>query len=156
MKKFIITDPCYLIPDPAIADGLSDIIQFISMAEAEKYLSQYLATPVKIASTGYGDWSNEISGKNVIKPNFFADSGLVCVVELTPLVDRMHYSKYKYRISDHACGVAVIEAEGLAEVSFDTSDPKWTVVNITDTDGNVYHTSTYNDHFGIDDDYVDY
>lgn len=153
MKKFIITDPCYLVPDPEILDGFWDIIQFIDMTEAEKYLSQYLGTPVRIASTGYGDWSNEISGKNVIKPNFFSDSGLVCVLELTSLVDSMHYSKYKYRISDHPCGVAVIEAEGLAEVRFDTSNPKWTVVNITDTEDNVYRTSTYNDHFGIDDEY---
>ena len=153
MKRFIITDPCYLISDLEAWDCLCDIIQDIGMAEAEKFLTQYLATPVRLADTGYGDWSNEIvSGKNVIKPDFFADAGLVCVLELTPLVDKMHKSKFDYLISDNPCGVAVIEAEGLADVKFDTSDSRWTVVTIIDTDGNIYRSSTYNGHFGIEDD----
>lgn len=151
MKKFIITDPCYLIPDPEAWYCFCDIIQDISMAEAENFLTHYLATPVRIAKTGYGDWSNEISGKNVIEPNFFADAGLVCVLELTHLVDQMHKSKFDYLISDNPCGVAVIEAEGLADVRFDISDSRWTVVTIIDTDGNVYRSSTFKDHFGIED-----
>lgn len=151
MKKFIITDPCYLVPDPEIWYCFCDIIQNIDMAEAEKFLTQYLATPVRLASTGYGDWSNEISGKNVISSAFLADAGLVCVLELTPLVDQMHNSKFKYLISDNPCGVAVIESEGLSEVRFDTSNPEWTVITIIDTDGNVYRSNTYEEHFGIDD-----
>lgn len=155
MKKFIITDPCYLVSDLDIWDALCDIIQDISMIEAEKFLTQYLGTPVRIASTGYGDWSNDIHGKNVIKPTFFADAGLVCVAELTSLVDREHDAIFGYPISDRphgVAGVAVIEAEGLADVSFDTSNPKWTVVNITDTDGNVYRSTTFKEHFGLEDD----
>lgn len=151
MKKFVIADPCYLIPDLEIWDCFCDIIQDTDMTEAEKFLTQYLGTPVRIASTGCDDWSNNIHGKNVIWSTFFAGAGLVCVVELTPTVDQMYETIFSHRISDKPRGVAVIEAEGLAEVSFDTSDPHWTVVNITDTDGNVYNSTTYEEHFGIND-----
>lgn len=146
MKKFIIADPCYLIADLEIWDCFCDIIQDTDVTEAEKFLTQYLGTPVRIASTGCGDWSNNIHGKNVIQSTFFADAGLVCVVELTPLVDKMHETIFGYRISGKPAGVAIIEAEGLAEVSFDTSNPHWTVVNITDTEGNVYNSTTYEEH----------
>lgn len=151
MKKFIITDPCYLVPDPEIWDCFCDIIQDTDMTEAEKFLTQYLATPVRVASTGYGDWSNDIHGKNVISSTFFADAGLVCVVELTPLVDKMHETIFGYHISGKPAGVAIIEAEGLTEVKFDDSNPHWIVITITDTDGNIYRSTTFEEHFGIDD-----
>lgn len=157
-KKFIITDPCYLVASQGVWRHFCDTIGDADLSEgeavtieAEKILSQYLETPVRVASTGYGDWSNEISGKNVIASTFFADAGLVCVAELTPLVDQKHEAMFGYRISDKPCGVAVIEAEGLAEVKFDDSNPEWTLITITDTDGNVYRSATYEEHFGIDD-----
>ena len=150
MKKFIITDPCYLVPDPEIWDCFCHIIQDTDMAEAEKFLTQYLATSVRVASTGYGDWSNDIHGKNVISSTFFADASLVCVVELTPLVDKMHETIFGCHISGKSAGVAIIEAEGLAEVKFDDSNPHWTVITITDTDGNIYRSTTFEEHFGID------
>lgn len=157
-KKFIITDPCYLVASKGVWNWFCNLIEDADLSEgkavtikAEKILSQYLDTPVRVASTGYGDWSNNIHGKNVIRTNFFADAGLVCVVELTPLVDQMHEAIFGYRITDKPVGVAVIEAEGLADVRFDTSNPHWTVITITDTDGNVYRSATYEEHFGIDD-----
>lgn len=160
MKKFIITDPCYLVDSHEVWDSFCNLIQDADLSEgetvtieAEKMLSRYLDTPVRVASTGYGDWSNDIHGKNVIRTTFFADAGLVCVVELTPIVDQMHKNIFGYRISDNQAGVAVIEAEGLAEVRFDTSNPHWTVITITDTYGNVYRSTTYEEHFGIDDEY---
>lgn len=155
-KKFIITDPCYLVASQGVWESFCNLIQDADLSEgeavtieAEKMLSQYLETPVRVASTGYGDWSNDIHGKNVISSTLFADAGLVCVVELTPLVDQMHEAIFGYRISDKPAGVAVIEAEGLAEVKFDDSNPHWTVITITDTDGNVYRSTTYEEHFDI-------
>ena len=88
MTKYIITDPCYLIPDDdwskccEIFDSVAykkamenrdyemqrELFDNGITATLQKYSGDYKA---KACSTGYGDWTNEIWGVNVLKHDFF-------------------------------------------------------------------------------------
>lgn len=128
MKRMIITDPCYLISDRdwqglcnAYLEKQDDYSKFVEM------LTQVLRVisgdeKAIIDATGFGDWSNEIADKD-----FYADSGLVCVVEHTKKLD-----KYldKENIGFRPDLSAEIEYEVEQSRQIDTSNPEWSVVRL--------------------------
>ena len=140
MKKYIITDPCYLISDNAIWGGYRELT-FDDIAEQ-------LGTTVQVASTGYGDWTNSLAcvkGPNRLMNGgyFCADAGMVCFCELTPQVERA--------LRDLGPGAyAEIEAEDPV-CEFDCSNRDWTRIKITD--GNSIYRSEECDFFDDEDDY---
>lgn len=88
-----------------------------------------------VGSTGFGDWDNRIDGPNVELPgNFCADSGMVCVCELTSPVSGMLGTAISKGLA------AQFTAEGPITVDFDFTDGCWTVVWIKDTVDNVWNT----------------
>lgn len=147
MKKYIITDPCYILPDTewdkccevfdsvaykkAVADRdfekQNELFDTEATSALRKYSGDYKACA---CTTGFGDWTNSIWGKGVIKHDFFADAGMVCVCELTDTIQK-HIDKES--TSDNKFnGMAVLEADADIIIDFDTSDRSWTVVNIRD------------------------
>ena len=94
-----------------------------------KALIEYTGNPAFACGTGFGDWSNQLSGIGVIKPDFFADAGMVCVCRLTSKM--LQHWKEEYGTQDFS-GIAIFEASKDISVEFDVSDKNWTVVNIKD------------------------
>ena len=158
MTKYIITDPCYLIPDDdwskccEIFDSEAykkamenrdyemqrELFDNGITAALQKYSSDYKA---KACSTGYGDWTNDIWGVNVLKHDFFADSGMVCVCELTDTI-KNHIDANSNGFKEYH-GMAVFETDKDIAIEFDTSDSDWTVIRIKDKNtGNVLITSS--------------
>ena len=135
MKTVIVTDPCYLISDREW-DGMCRC--FFKDDDTEQGLKKFRALVqdlLKVISgdsyavandTGFGDWVNEIDGQK-----FYADSGMVCVVENTPKLQE--YLK-KENIS-LPLGVAYVDVYKNASYEIDTSDPNWSVVKILDRSG---------------------
>lgn len=128
MKRMIITDPCYLISDRdwiALCDAC-----LVKKDDYNKFL-EMLADLLRVVSgdekaildsTGFGDWSNEIGNKD-----FYADSGLVCVVEHTDKLD-----KYldKENVDFRPDLLAEVEYEMENSRRIDTSNPEWSVVRL--------------------------
>ena len=132
MKKYIVTDPCYILTDAeseAVWSNFCDLWFDNKTEEAEKLISDTVGTKVQIEDTGYGDWANTISGPGVKWSDFYADAGLVCVCELTEKIEKTLMEKY-----NDITG-AVFECEELKNVEFDRSDPNWTVVFIETDQG---------------------
>ena len=71
--------------------------------------------------TGFGDWSNQIDGQT-----FYADSGMVCVVEDTDKLEK-YLNKNDIELP---IGVAYVNIEDDATYQIDTSNPNWSVVKI--------------------------
>ena len=59
-----------------------------------KALVEYTGYPAFACGTGFGDWKNKLSGIGVIKSDFFADAGMVCVCRLTPKMLKLWKEKY--------------------------------------------------------------
>jgi len=147
MKKYIITDPCYILPNDTW-DKCCEIFNSAAFKKAvedrdfgkqrelfdtevtsalRKYSGDYKACA---SSTGFGDWTNAIWGKRVLKHDFFADAGMVCVCELTDTIQK-HIDKES--TSDNKFnGMAVFETDADITIDFDTSDKEWTVVKVYD------------------------
>lgn len=158
MRKYIITDPCYLIPDDdwgkccEIFDSVAykkamenrdyemqrELFDNEVTAMLRKYSGDYKA---QACSTGYGDWTNEIWGKNVIKSDFFADSGMCCVCELTDTIQK-HIDANSNGFKEYH-GMAVFETDKDIAIEFDTSDSDWTVILVKDKNtGDILITSS--------------
>lgn len=131
MKKYLITDPCYLVENRDVwlkFCNLSFREEPDAMAKAGKYLSDFLGVTVQVENTGYGDWYNrmicESGDDGIIQSEFAADAGLVCFCEYTDeirnLMEKQSYDLY-----------AVITSEETPVCTFDTSNKNWTVVRIT-------------------------
>ena len=131
MKKLLVTDPCYLISD----DDWSNVCNacFKEDGDEEKALNKFnemITELLKLNSgdkkaiadrTGFGDWMNSIDDKM-----FYADSGMVCVVEDTEKLRNYLLDKGM----DLPTGVAHLEVEDDAEYKINTEDPTWSVVEI--------------------------
>ena len=124
MTKYIVTDPCYIVGNDYIWEQFCKLWFDGKFEEAEAVVSAEVKTPVRIAETGYGDWTNHIYGPGVIENEFFADAGMVCVCELTKGIEDHLVEEYNRVLG------AIFEAEELRDVEFDNSDPDWTVVRI--------------------------
>lgn len=158
MTKYIITDPCYLLDDDTW-QKCCNAAQLPSGEWNDDVFNAYVEDALKTlsgnkawaSSTGFGDWTNYISGmKNVLQPEFAADSGMVCVCEFNDKVEAAMHIKYPTGLGKCA---AFIECEGQVRVDFDTEDKNWTVVYITD-ETTTFHSS-YADDEAQDDDWWD-
>lgn len=133
MKKVIVADPCYIISDKEW-DGAcrycfkskTDDDQDEELQNFENFIQNLLRTisgddKAVADSTGFGDWSNQIDGQT-----FYADSGMVCVVEDTDKLEK-YLNKNDIELP---IGVAYVNIEDDATYQIDTSNPNWSVVKI--------------------------
>lgn len=155
MKKFIITDPCYICNDD---DVWHEYCHHLGNADrsalADEVLSKYLGTKIETCSTGFGDWSNTISGDGVLQENFCADAGLFCVVELTDRVREIFESKRDGRKIEGSNLVAVFECNEIKSIEWDRTCEYWTVVEICTSEGIVSSDEPHYDDEYDDDDYL--
>lgn len=143
MKKVLVTDPCYLISD----SDWSNVCDycFKKDGDEEKALekfNQMITDLLRLNSgdekaiadrTGFGDWTNSINDKM-----FYADSGMVCVVEDTEKLENYLTDKG----IDLPTGVAHLEVEDDAEYKINTENPNWSVVEIY-SGGDVIKSETH-------------
>ena len=87
MKKYVLTDPCYLISDEFAWNRYCNLIfdekGYMNADNGAAFIAEQLGTTVQVASTGYGDWANSLAcvkGPNRLKNDgcFCADAGMVC------------------------------------------------------------------------------
>ena len=150
MKRYVLTDPCYLINDDAAWRRYCDLIfddkGYMNADNGAAFIAEQLGTTVQVAGTGYGDWTNSLAcvkGPNRLMNDgyFCADAGMVCFCELTPQVERA--------LRDLGPGAyAEIEAENPV-CEFDLTDRDWTRIKITD--GNSIYMSEECDYEDEDD-----
>lgn len=140
---YLVTDPCYLLDlDPKNKDRIWNLC-INDMDNSDKYedrtdyngvqkiLSEELGINVlRVSDTGYGDWANSISSTSehikIIKNTFFADAGMMCVVEIN--------DKLKNYLKDNLIG-AIFESDISIDIHIDDSNSYWFVLEITDIDG---------------------
>ena len=159
MKKFIVTDPCYILPNNIWDECCKEFdIQDDTMYErfdnkVQEELRKFSGTEKAWAgSTGIGDWSNTLNAVSsdikIIESDFGADAGMVCCVELTPSVENSLMEKYERLIG------AIFEVESEAEVTceIDQSDKNWTIVRILDNENLVAISDDYDGEEYYDDD----
>ena len=143
---YLVTDPCYLLDlDPKNKDRIwnlciDDMYDSDNSGKYEdrtdytgvqKILSEELGINVlRVSDTGYGDWANSISSTSehikIIKNKFFADAGLMCVVEIN--------DKLKNYLKDNPIG-AIFESDISVDIHVNDSNSYWFVLEITDIDG---------------------
>ena len=140
MKKYIITDPGYIMSGEnweKYCQALEDSNQNAPACNA--LLSELLGVPAMADRTGYGDWGNVLNCEegedHVLREEFCADAGMVCCCEFTPEMEAV----IKEKKIGRWC-YAILEAETpVFEIS--RKDPCWTMVKVTDGDS-VYSTLT--------------
>ena len=147
MKKYVVTDPSYILSNEDW-DKCCEIIQYNGPDDKNKWiafnqaiagkLAEMTGEPAYVEDTGYGDWSNEIYGPGVLNHTFAADAGMVCVCLLTEEIEK------KLNIKEHDSCVAVFEADELVKVTFNTDD-YWTIVNIVTDKGLIVSSSPEED-----------
>lgn len=138
LVKYVVTDPCYLLPED-IWDECCKVFDTYNNDEfmyqrfnevVSKALTEFSGFPAYAWDTSIGDWSNEIYGSNIIKHDFFADAGMICVCRLYGKI--LYQLRKKYGNDNKFSGMAVFEMSEHIKVDFDISDKHWTVVNIKD------------------------
>lgn len=144
MTKYIITDPCYVLSDEVWSDicGQCESDDFYNGkfdTLCTEALNKLAGTTNAVAcGTGWGDWDNRIhcsDDDKIIEADFFADAGMVCVVEYNEAIQNALVAKGNTILISKG-GIALIETEGEVTIEMDTSNAEWTVVNIEDaTDG---------------------
>lgn len=141
-KRYVITDPCYILPDTTWKECLEKCDAFaneqnwseIFNKTVEQALKDFTQGQAFVESTGFGDWSNCLHGPYVHHTgSFCADSGMVCVCEcigkVQEALDSINNSCY-----------ALFDATGPLKVNFDRSERDWTVVEIEDAEGLEWYT----------------
>lgn len=147
--KYIVTDPCYLLPRNTwdacceVFNNDDELIYDRFDKAVSKALSEFTGFPAYAYGTGFGDWSNSIWGTGVIKQDFTADAGMVCVCRLTDKV--LQQLKEKYGEANIYSGIALFEMSENIRVEFDITDPNWTIVNIKDMQTGATIQSEYAD-----------
>lgn len=141
MTKFIVTDPCYILPhkiwntccevfrnknndsDDLIYEKFDKVVQ--------EELRKFSGTDKAWAgSTGIGDWSNTLNSVSneikIIEGDFVADSGMVCCTELTSSVKKSLIDNYGKLIG------ALFEVSDSSDITceIDKSDKTWTIIRI--------------------------
>lgn len=133
--KVKVTDPCYVISneswdkiceEASIKEGNGKIWTEVFEMLVEEYLQE--KTGVKWAtagSTGYGDWGNNMSGRAVVKSDFFADAGMWCVVP---------YEFMERTDMDMENGAAVLEFDKGSDIVVgvhELNDGQWTEFSVS-------------------------
>lgn len=155
-KQYIITDPCYILDDVTWGnicdqckseDFYNGTFDSLVTKELNKLAS---TTDAQATHTGFGDWENLIHSDDeskVLHGDFFADSGMVCVVEYNDAIRKALINNDNEKLIERG-GVAVIETEGNVTIEFDHTDKSWTEITIQD-DNNVFcsipASSTYDE-----------
>lgn len=155
MKKYIITDPSYILKDEyekvGNATGWDGDAFFKGMADA---LEKLTGEKAYCASTLFGDWTNEMIAytdntpdAKCINSRFCADTGLVCVCLLTDEIAAtlQDYDKYGTR------GIIAAIVEWRPEYGWGACptvkiyDPngteEWAVVELRDAQGEIVYAS---------------
>lgn len=135
--KFIVTDPCYIVPEDVwneackYKDGYD-----IDYTNFEKVISDACGTKVDCCYTGCGDWDNSISGPhdNIINKEFCADSGMVCFAKLTPEIENNMVAN-DINLANNSVA-AVIDVSD-AHVEWHGND-EWTIASIRTPEGYFY------------------
>ena len=142
---YLVTDPCYLldldsknkdriwdrcIDDMYDSDNSNKYEDRTDYTGVQKILSEELGINVlRVSDTGYGDWANSISSTSehikIIKNKFFADAGLMCVVEIN--------DKLKNFLKDNPIG-AIFESDIPVDIHVNDLNSYWFVLEITDKD----------------------
>lgn len=157
-KKYVITDPGYILPESewkkcveyAKKTSEEDNVEwdYIFRMAIEMALTKFTNGSSWVADTGFGDWINALdfnkdcSPNNQVKPEnelcFCADSGMVCVCELTPEAE----AKLNEYPNKQIAAILSMPDTYNAYVSFDTTDPHWTVLTakFKDSVTGEYHT----------------
>lgn len=171
---YVITDPCYLVVvlenKDEIWDKFCNLLDYTykdDNAKASEYLAEKLnLNYISVSSTGYGDWRNKIiddvhnPNVRVLNKNFCADSGLVCVAQVT----EEFLDKLTEKFGDAKDYRAIIDASEYCSVYFNHDYNDWTVVEFTDCVNKVHLYSLlpseiddidYKDEDDYDDDYED-
>lgn len=136
--KYIVTDPCYLLPDNKWKECCEVFDKYPKDEtyqrfdeEVTKALQEFSGDDKAMAiGTGYGDWSNLIEGSNIdkiIQPKFVADAGMVCICKLTSNVEKV-LSEF---IASQTC-IAILKLEGNVKFTFNVENPNWTQLFIED------------------------
>ena len=141
--KYLITDPCYLldldsknkdriwnlcINDMYDSDHHDKYDDRTDYTGVQKILSEELGINVlRVSDTGYGDWSNSISSSSehikIIKNEFYADAGMMCVVEINDKLENF--------LKDNSIG-AIFESDIPVSVHVDDSYSDWFILRIAD------------------------
>lgn len=146
MKKYIITDPCYLLNDEEwdkccelIKDQeWSDIIDKKFSLQVREILDSITNHGFTYAaSTIIGDWVNEISGNGVIQSEFCADAGMVCICEFTDTI-KERVANHRGRELHESC-YGLFEAGDTIRVHEDESEGQL-VLRICDNEGHEFNT----------------
>lgn len=136
MSKYIVTDPCYILP----VDVWHKCCEVLSEYDGDEKYQRFDEEVTKAlrafsgddkacaTGTGYGDWCNVLIGPGVIFQNFCADAGMFCVCKLTEPVEKL------FRMFSYGISVALFEMGDNIEITFDYSDRHWTRVIIKDKD----------------------
>lgn len=138
--KYLVTDPCYLLhmlDSEEERDDLwsyvcnADFMRYSDQKDVSKRMSDVLGVNIlRISDTGYGDWSNRIRSFSkhikVLSPEFYADAGMMCVVEIN--------EKLENYLKEHDIG-AIFESDEPIAVDVDYSNRSWYVLKITDLNG---------------------
>lgn len=159
-KQYVITDPCYIIDDNTWSNVCNECFDD-SPEQYENFnkritqeLNKLAGTTNAIAvETGFGDWSNSIhatNGHKVLQSDFFADSGMVCVVEYNDKTKQAFVEQNNEKLIERG-GCALIETEGDVIIKADTSDKNWTIIEIDDDETHFYS----DDHIYCDDEDYD-
>lgn len=154
LVKYIVTDPCYILDD----DTWKECCKVFYIYKNDEFIYQRFDEAVSKAltnltghqsyacDTGFGDWCNKIYGLSVIKHDFCADAGMVCVCRLNhKVLDNL----YKNNGEENALsGAAIFEMSEDIDIEFDVSNKDWTVVKIKDKQtGNIIKSMDYEDNF---------
>ena len=97
----------------------------------QKILSDGLGIKIlRVSDTGFGDWSNTITSNskhiNVLNSEFYADAGMMCVVEINDKLEKF--------LKGNDIG-AIFEADCDISVEIDDDDRNWYVLKIMDENG---------------------
>lgn len=132
MEFYIVTDPCYILPDEVWSKACQDIFDNDREdlegfnARIQEDLRKFTDTDEAwVDETGAGDWCNSIYGKHIMTPEFCADSGMVCICRITKPIMKAVNDK-----ALHKYCYAVFQAHPGIEVNFDRTDKGWTVVRV--------------------------
>lgn len=140
-KQYIITDPCYILDDVTwdnackeVFDDKSDQYERFNSRITDELNKLAGTTDAQATDTGFGDWENLIHCSNdnkVLNEDFYADSGMVCVVEYTDTIKKALADNDNEKLIERG-GIAVIQTEGNVTIEFDHTDKSWTEIYIHD------------------------
>lgn len=136
MTKYVITDPCYIVDEKTWDKYIKDFPNFPKLIA--EHLTELTKEKAYVSFTGFGDWSNALFDSKGCIGYFGADSGMVSVCKLT----RKVANRLAFVFGGCYC---TFEADGPLNVVFDTSNKRWTIVNIKDAVGNEFQTLNANE-----------